>query len=86
MPELVVYKDKGYFGVESRGWDAIMKRATRGHPLSIWDKFRNMRISRKRCQGERPVPVIKRVFGAGHVLVTSFASGEGEAGVCLSVF
>ena len=35
------------------------------------DKLRNKRISRKRCQGERPFAVIKRVFGAGHVLVTS---------------
>ena len=70
-PGEVVYKDKGYFGVESRGWDATMKRASRGHPLSIWDKLRNRRISRKRCPGERPFAVIKRVFGAGHVLVTS---------------
>jgi transposase, IS5 family len=67
----VVYKDKGYFGVKSRGWDATMKRASRGHPLSIWDKLRNMRISRKRCPGERPFAVIKRVFGSGHVLVTT---------------
>jgi len=70
-PGEVVYKDKGYFGVKSRGWDATMKRASRGHPLSIWDRLRNMRISRKRCQGERPFAVIKRVFGSGHVLVTS---------------
>ena len=70
-PGEVVYKDKGYFGVRSRGWDATMKRASRGHPLSIWDKLRNMRISRKRCQGERPFAVIKRVFGSGHVLVTT---------------
>ena len=67
----VVYRDKGYQGVVPRGWDATMKRASRGHPLSIWDKLRNRRISRKRCSGERPFAVIKRVFGAGHVLVTS---------------
>ena len=57
-PGEVVYKDKGYFGVRSRGWDATMKRASRGHPLSIWDKLRNRRISRKRCPGERPFAVI----------------------------
>ena len=54
-----------------RGWDATMKRASRGHPLGIWDKLRNNRISRRRCPGERPFAVIKRVFGSGHVLVTS---------------
>ena len=70
-PGEVVYKDKGYFGVKSRGWNATMKRASRGHSLSIWDRLRKRRISRKRCQGERPFAVIKRVFHAGHVLVTS---------------
>ena len=70
-PGEVVYKDKGYFGAVSRGWDATMKRASRGHPLSIWDRLRNARISRKRAPGERPFAVIKRVFGSGHVLVTT---------------
>ena len=67
----VVYRDKGYQGVESLGYDATMKRASRGHPLSIWDKLRNRRISRRRCPGERPFAVIKRVFHSGHVLVTT---------------
>lgn len=71
MPGEVVYRDKGYQGVKPRGYDATMKRAGRGHPLSIWDRLRNRRISRKRCPGERPFAVIKRVFGSGHVLVTS---------------
>ena len=48
-----------------------MKRASRGHPLSIWDRLRNARINRKRSPGERPFAVIKRVFGSGHVLVTT---------------
>jgi len=67
----VVYRDKGYFGVEPRGYDATMKRATRGHPLNIRDKLRNKRINRKRAPGERPFAVIKRVFNAGHMLVTT---------------
>ena len=71
VPGEVVYRDKGYQGTVPRGWDATMKRASRGHLLSIWDKLRNRRISRKRCLGERPFAVIKRVFGSGHVLVTS---------------
>jgi IS5 family transposase len=70
-PGEVVYRDKGYQGAVPRGWDASMKRAARGHPLSIWDRLRNRRISRKRCPGERPFAVIKRVFHSGHVLVTS---------------
>ena len=71
VPGEVVYRDKGYQGVKPRGYDATMKRASRGHPLYIWDRLRNRRISRRRCPGERPFAVIKRVFGSGHVLVTS---------------
>ena len=67
----VVYRDKAYFGVEPRGYDATMRRGVRGHPLGIRDKLRNKRINRKRAPGERPFAVIKRVFKAGHVLVTT---------------
>jgi len=66
-----VYRGKGYRGVEPRGWNASMRRGARGHPLCVWDRLRNKRISRKRCPGERPFAVFKRVFGSGHVLVTS---------------
>ena len=69
----VVYRDKGYFGVKPRGYDATMRRATRGHLLGIKDNLRNKRINRKRAPGERPFAVIKRVFNAGHVLVTTVA-------------
>ena len=34
-PGEAVYRDKGYFGVEPRGFNATMRRATRGHPISI---------------------------------------------------
>ncbi len=71
MPGEVVYRDTGYQGAVPCGWDATMKRAGRGHPLCIWDRLRNNRIRRKRCPGERPFAVIKRVFGSGHVLVAS---------------
>jgi IS5 family transposase len=67
----VVYKDKAYHGVRSRGYDATMRRGARGHPLGIRDKLRNRRINRKRAPGERPFAVIKRVFNGGHVLVTT---------------
>jgi len=71
QPGEVVYRDKGYFGVEPRGYDGTMRRAVRGHPLGIRDKLRNKRINRKRAPGERPYAVIKRIFHAGHVLVTT---------------
>ena len=70
-PGEVVYKDKAYHGVKSRGFDATMRRGARGYPLGIRDKLRNRRINRKRAPGERPFAVIKRVFNAGHVLVTT---------------
>lgn len=70
-PGEVVYRDKGYFGVRPRGYDATMKRASRGHPLGIRDRLRNTRIARRRAPGERPFSVLKRLFRAGHVLVTT---------------
>jgi len=36
-----VYRDKGYFGVSPRGFDATMRRGVRGHPLCEVDKSRN---------------------------------------------
>ena len=69
----VVYRDKGYFGVKPRGYDATMRRGVRGHPLGIRDRLRNRRISRKRAPGERPFALIKRVFKGGHTLVTTVA-------------
>ena len=69
----VVYRDKGYFGVKPRGFDATMRRGVRGRPLGIRDRLRNRRINRRRAPVERPFAVIKRVFGAGHVLVTTVA-------------
>ena len=69
----VVYRDKGYFGVIPLGFDATMKRGVRNHPLGIWDKLRNKRISRKRSPGERPYAVIKTVFKSAHTMVTTVA-------------
>jgi len=54
-----------------RGYDATMRRGVRGRPLGIRGRLRNRRINRKRASGERPFAVIKRVFNASHVLVTT---------------
>ncbi len=48
----VRYGDKGYSGAKTKGYDASMKRAARGHPLGSFS-------------------VIKTVFNAGHVRVTT---------------
>jgi IS5 family transposase len=66
-----IYRDKGYFGTSARGKSVTMWSATRGHPLSSWDKRRNLQISKIRAPGERPFAVIKSVFKAAHVLVTT---------------
>ena len=67
----VVYRDKGYHGTNPTGYSATMKRSARDHPLSIMDKLRNIRISKKRAPGERHYAVIHRVFTASHVMVTT---------------
>ncbi|WP_135603954.1 IS5 family transposase [Methanococcoides sp. NM1] len=69
----VVYRDRGYFGATSKGYDATMQRGVRGHPIGIRDKMRNKRISSKRSKGERPYAVIKNVFTSGFVRVTTLA-------------
>jgi len=67
----VRYADKGYFGAKTKGYDAAMKKATRGHPLSYKDEMRNKRISSKRSPVERFFAFIKCVCKAGQVAVTT---------------
>ena len=57
--------------MKATGIDYTMKRRTTDIPLSELDKERNRLISALRSPGERPHAVIKRVFGAGRVLVTT---------------
>jgi transposase, IS5 family len=47
------YGDKGYDSAKIRGYDAAMKKATKGHKLGIRDILRNKRISKKRSHIER---------------------------------
>ena len=69
-----VYRDKGYFGVKPQAsMDKTMHRATRGHPLSIKENRRNKAISRTRSLVERPFAVVKRVFHAGQLMITTIA-------------
>jgi transposase, IS5 family len=48
-----------------------MKRRITEKPLEELDKERNRLISILRLAGERPHALIKRIFGAGRVLVTT---------------
>lgn len=66
----VRYGDKGYFGAKTKGYDASMKKATRGHPLSYKDELRNKRISRKKSTVDRRLAFTKRICRAGHIVVT----------------
>jgi IS5 family transposase len=69
-PRIPVYRDKGYFGVKPKGYDATMNRAMRCFKLSTRSMMRNWRISRKRALVEYPFAIIKRVFHFSHTLVT----------------
>ncbi len=71
IPDVPVFRDRGYFGVKAKGIDFTMKRRTTDKPLSDLDKERNRLISILRSPGERPHAVIKRIFNAGRVLVTT---------------
>ena len=65
-----VYRDKGYFGVKPKGYDATMTKALRSFKLSIYSILRTKRISRKRALLEYPFAIMKRVFHFSHTLVT----------------
>lgn len=64
--EDVVYRDRGYTGKGTRAkGNASMQRGN----LTVKQKRRNFRISRKRAVGERPFGVVKRVFNGGRTMV-----------------
>ena len=68
--EKAVYADKAYYDrkrakeLKAKGIkNGIMKKATRGKPLSDDDKKRNKQISKIRAQVERPFAIIKSKWG-----------------------
>ena len=68
----VAYRDRGYFGTKTVGFNATMERSVRNHPIGIRSILRNKRISRKRSAVERPYAQIKRQqMKAGRVRVTT---------------
>jgi len=56
-----VYRDKGYFGVKPKGYDATMTKALRCFKLSIYSILRNKRISRKRALVEYPFSMVNNI-------------------------
>jgi len=48
----VVYRDRGYFGAKTKGYNTTMKRVVKGHTLGIKDILRNKRISSKKSKGK----------------------------------
>jgi IS5 family transposase len=70
IPGIPNYRDKGYYGSNTRGIDATMDKASRNHPLNMDQIRRNRRITKKRSPGERPYSVMKNIFHGGHVFVT----------------
>lgn len=67
----VCVRDRGYAG--GRGLCLNMIKATRGSQLTGQDKELNRFISKVRAPVEHPFAVIKRIFHAGHVFVTTVA-------------
>jgi len=77
-----VYRDKGYFGVKPKGYDATMTKALRCFRLSIWNILRNRRISRKRALVEYQFSIVNNIPLLTH-LGHSFKKGEGQIHVLL---
>jgi len=67
----VVYRDRGYFGAKTKGYNTTVKRAVKGHTLGIKYISRNKRINSKRVPGERVYSITKEIFKAGRVFVTT---------------
>lgn len=67
-PDEINYRDRGYSGCPTKAMgNGTMKRGK----LSVRDRLRNKRITRKRCRGEHPFGMIVRSFKAGHTRLTT---------------
>jgi len=66
-----VYRDKEYFRVKPKGYDATMIKALGNLKPSIYSILHNNRISMKRALVKYPFATMKWVFDLSHTLVTS---------------
>jgi IS5 family transposase len=71
----VCVRDRGY-PQGGKGQCISMIKATRGHPVTKEDKELNKFLAKVRAPVEHPYAVIKRVFHAGRVLVTTIERVE----------
>jgi IS5 family transposase len=60
--EEVVYRHRGYFSAEPKGFDATMQRGVRGHPIDIRDILRYNRILRFDLPTTDPMPSSRICF------------------------
>ena len=67
-PEDIMYRDRGYSGVKTKAkGDATMKKGK----LTVKQKLRNKRISKKRSEGEHPYGTIHKSFNGGKTKLTT---------------
>ena len=69
-PGEIVYRDKGYSGIETK---AIGNASMKKGKLTPHEKLRNRRISRIRCRGEHPYGTMHRSFKGGRTRLTTLA-------------
>jgi hypothetical protein len=55
--------------MSAKGDDATMQRGTKAGAVSIWDRLRNARISRRRVPMVLTFSMLKQTTKAGHVLM-----------------
>jgi IS5 family transposase len=70
IPEIICYRDKGYFGSECSGFNETMDRSVRGHKLPLKSIRRNLKISRIRSMVEHPYTFFKGMFHFFQVMST----------------
>lgn len=65
----IIYRDKGYTGTKTKakGDGTMLKRKN----STIREKLRNIRIQKKRAEGEHPYGTIKRSFKGGFTKLTT---------------
>jgi len=67
-PDDIMYRDRGYTGIHTRALgDGTMKRGK----LTVKQKLRNKRITKRRSEGEHPFGIISRCFHGGKTKLTT---------------
>ena len=69
------YKDRGYFKRKYKQFNGAMTRAVRNHPLIIWEKLRNKRITSKIAPVERFYSFLGRINNS-HTKLTTIERNE----------